>query len=658
MDGCSRRGNVRKLGKGWADLSLGAGLWLALALGLALVPAGCTRRFYRNAADREVGAVLTEKDKYPDWRIEQYHVYPDPRARFADPTNPDRPPKPPDDPAAHDLSPNPQTPGHAGVGRIEGAGYLKLLAEWDAQNRADAEAAAKKKTAAEKAATEPAEKIPVPPTELPKAGPGEPPPIPPQEKPEGEAKEKPPDQTGYAGAGGAASTTSLSSKPKEGEPRPYLIKLEQAVELGLINSREYQDARENLYLTALPVTLERFAFAPQFFLAEQAIRQWAGSQTPGGPKNDWSLATNAGFGKLFSTGALLLVNFANQTVINLTGPGRHTTSESTINLDLVQPLLRGGGRAVTLEPLTQAERNLLYEIRDFARFREEFYVAIAGGGGGAITGASFQPTGVIAPTFFNPSGGLGTSGLIPGQIGTLSVTGNPGLQSGPGSSGRAALTVALAAPVSGYLSTLLQAAQMRVDEYNIEKLEAYLQLAEAIKEGGDISQLQVDQFEQQVLQRRTTLLTDQQQYLQSLDQFKLQLGLPTNLLIELDDTPFRPLNQQFQRYEDLFNEYLAASEEPARFGTPEDVPVVRRELRRLLTTSAMVRGTRFRTRIEAAWAAWERLSADQLRQRLADYREERRRLEDKQTDLQARGQALSAADQRRLEEVAAEIALG
>jgi hypothetical protein len=661
MDGCSRRGNVRKVGKGWTDLSLGAGFWLALALGLALVPAGCTRRFYRNAADREVASVLAEKDQYKDWRIEQYHVYPDPRARFADPTNPDRPPMPPDDPAAHDLSPNPQKPGHAGVGRIEGAGYLKLLADWDAQNRAEAEAAAKKKAEEEKAGAEPAEKIPVPPTELPKPGPGEPPPIPPQEKLDSEAKEKPKDQAGYAGPGGAASTTSLSTKPREGEPRPYLLKLEQAVELGLINSREYQDRREDLYLTALPVTLERFAFAPQLFIAEQAIRQWAGSQTPGGPQNNWTFNTNTGLGKLFSTGALLLVNFANQTVINLTGSGPHTTSQSTINLDLVQPLLRGGGRAVTLEPLTQSERNLLYEIRTFARFRKEFYVALAGGGtggGGSITGAVFQPSGVISPIIVSPGAGVGGTGLLPGVPPTARVTGNPGLQVTPGTAGLIGLQTAFASPASGYLSTLLQAAQLRVDEYNIAKLDSFFKLAQAVQEGGDISQLQTDQFEQALLTGRSTLLTDQQQYLQNLDQFKIQLGLPTNLKIELDDTPFRPLNEQFQRYEDLFAEFTKASTDPLPFGTLELVPMVRRELRRIFTSSALVRGTRFRTQIETDWGAWEKLSADDLRKQLATYREERRKLQDKQADLQNQGQSLSEADQARLHVVSYQIDLG
>src|SRR5213078_2098420 len=84
------------------------------ALGWLAVVGGCSRPFYRNRADKEVTAVLSHKDQYPDWKIEQYHVYPDPRARFADQTCPDRPPMPPDDPASEEMAPNPQKPHHAG----------------------------------------------------------------------------------------------------------------------------------------------------------------------------------------------------------------------------------------------------------------------------------------------------------------------------------------------------------------------------------------------------------------------------------------------------------------------------------------------------------------------------------------------------------------
>jgi Outer membrane efflux protein len=635
MAGRKRAGNLGALGRWWRP-----GFVVFLLLAGAF---GCTRQFFRKAADKEVAEVLTEKDRYPDWRIEQYHVYPDPRARFADPTNPDRPPMPPDDPAAWCLSPHPQKPPHGGVQYEEGSGYLQLIAEWDEENRAEAAAAAEKTAAGSRPNGQPTEKIATLPQEMGKSGPGEKP-----GAPENQPRATRPGVV-------PTYTTSLSAKPDA--RKPYLLKLEQAVELALINSREYQDARENLYLVALPVTLERFAFAAQLFAAEEAIRQWAGKDT--GSPNAWINNSNVGFAKLFSTGALLLFNFANQTVFNLSG-GKVVTSQSAINLDLIQPFLQGGGRAVALEPLTQAERNLLYEIRSFARFRKTFYVAIAGGGGGALTGAVFQPTNVISvPTYSETDGLAGPSVLVPGVVTPPAVTGNPGLQVGPGASGQLGLQVALTAPVSGYLSTLLEAAQTRVDEFNISKLEQFTELARAMMEGGDISELQVDQFEQNLLRGRTSLLTDQLQYLTSLDQFKLQLGLPTDLPIELDDTPFRPLNQQFERYEALFREFTAATQsEPDRFRGEEFVPRVRTELKRIFTSSPLVIGTQFRGQISSAWAAWEKLSADALDKQLAGYRDERRALLARQADLQSSGGNLSAAEQERLANLNFQIDLG
>jgi hypothetical protein len=350
-------------------------------------------------------------------------------------------------------------------------------------------------------------------------------------------------------------------------------------------------------------------------------------------------------------------------VVNLIGTGEHVTSQSTINLDLVQPFLRGGGLAVTLENLTQAERNLIYQVRLFARFRKTFYVAIAGGGGGSITGGTFQPTNVIAASSFSPDGGFGRTTVVPGLVApvtaTLPIFGEQGPFVGPGAAGFISLQTALNAPVSGYLSTLLEAAQMQVDRYNIENLDGFLNLAKGLKEGGDISQLQVDQFEQQLLSGRQKLLNDQQDYLQSLDQFKLQLGIPPSILIDLDDSPFRPINAQFQRYEDLFNAFVAVSEEPRqKFGGPEMVAKVRGELRRLLTTSEVVRGTRFSTNIVPRWNVWQKRSAEELDKQLAALREERRKLLDKQTDLQTSGQPLNPADEQRLEEVDADIDLG
>ena len=96
----------------------------------------------------------------------------------------------------------------------------------------------------------------------------------------------------------------------------HRITLDQAVELGLINAREFQDRREDLYLAALPVTLERFNFATQAFWIEQVARRSIGAQLPGSGEF-WTVGTNASLAKRFPTGALLLFELANQVVIDL-----------------------------------------------------------------------------------------------------------------------------------------------------------------------------------------------------------------------------------------------------------------------------------------------------------------------------------------------------
>ena len=104
---------------------------------LLLVNVGCSRSFFRQAADRDVEGLMTEKNQFPEWDVKSWSVNPDPRSRYADNNNPDRPPMPPDDYAARVLSPNPQHPTYkTGVGRVDGDGYLKMLEEWNSQNRA------------------------------------------------------------------------------------------------------------------------------------------------------------------------------------------------------------------------------------------------------------------------------------------------------------------------------------------------------------------------------------------------------------------------------------------------------------------------------------------------------------------------------------------
>lgn len=535
---------------------------------------GCTRRFFRQRADNEVAAILKEKDVCPQWKLENYHAYPDPRARFADTTDPDHPPMPPDDPAAANLAPRPQKPGKPGIARVEGTGYLDLLRLWDAQNRG----------------------------------------------------------TDPTIAQCAADDQAL---------RPFLLTLEQAAELGLINSREFQTRRENVYLTALPVTLERFAFAAQFFALDTAIREWAGRESAVGSRNRWQSLSSAGFSKLFSTGALLLVRFANDTVVNLTGKDRHTVSTSTINLDFVQPFLRGGGKAVTLEPLTQVERNLVYELRSYARFRKQFYTFVAGG--------------FDLPSLAGAFGRVGGSAISPGAV-AASGANIPSPQLNPGAAGRIDLSLVGLAPAEGFLPNLLRAALLTNEQKNVASLEQYLDLFKFFERAGRIPPLQVSQVLSQLLQSRSTVLQRELDLRNGLDNFKLQLGLPVNVPLQLDQAAIRPILEHFKRYEDVFSQFTASMEQLKKISSPNEGTRMRERLQRLLVEAPIVQKTKFRESFLARWQQWapERIGYQELEPRLRLLKQQRSQLvEQKEKRIEDEGKSFTPAEEgqiRRLDE--------
>jgi outer membrane protein TolC len=148
------------------------------------------------------------------------------------------------------------------------------------------------------------------------------------------------------------------------------ISLQKALEIASRNSREYQTRKESLYLQALTLTLARYAFDPHFFGGADGEYM----ATDMGDERQVSLGTDLGFSWLFRTGTQLTVSLASNFSRFLTGDPREAAS-SMFNITVTQPLLQGAGIAVT-EPLTQAERDVIYEIRDFVRFRRDFFVSI------------------------------------------------------------------------------------------------------------------------------------------------------------------------------------------------------------------------------------------------------------------------------------------
>jgi len=154
----------------------------------------------------------------------------------------------------------------------------------------------------------------------------------------------------------------------------FIINLDQALDLAVQNSREYQTQKEQLYLTALTLTGARYQFSPQFFA--NSTPQIAGS--PEGA-DIGSIRSQIGVSQLLKTGGSLTLALANDLVRYFGGKPDAVARNSAINtlsVDLTQPLLRGFGiNNPAVESLTQAERNVVYAIRSYSLYQQDFAVA-------------------------------------------------------------------------------------------------------------------------------------------------------------------------------------------------------------------------------------------------------------------------------------------
>lgn len=150
---------------------------------------------------------------------------------------------------------------------------------------------------------------------------------------------------------------------------PAVLTLPRAVAIATANNREYQLQRELLYTTALNQRLVRHGYETQLFGGGSLL------YSNDGTDEAVTAEANVGFNRLLASGALISTRVGVQWVDVLLGQGNHGFA-SVFGATVAQPLLRGSDRMVVLEPLTQAKRNTLYQIRFFNRFRKTFVVSV------------------------------------------------------------------------------------------------------------------------------------------------------------------------------------------------------------------------------------------------------------------------------------------
>ena len=163
-------------------------------------------------------------------------------------------------------------------------------------------------------------------------------------------------------------------------PSSNVISLAEAVAMATVHNRAYQTQKEALYLSALSLTDERHKYARQWFgtidssyISEGGEKEIRVGGQSGGP-DDKGLV---GFDRLqlLGDGVLVSTGLAIDWIRFLSGDPR-TSLRSVLSATVSAPILGAGAGKVAREQLTLAERQVLYDIRSFNRYRKTFVVLI------------------------------------------------------------------------------------------------------------------------------------------------------------------------------------------------------------------------------------------------------------------------------------------
>jgi len=171
--------------------------------------------------------------------------------------------------------------------------------------------------------------------------------------PEPAAPEQPP-------AAGAGTSVDV--------PRTRVMGLADCLAAAFETNRDFISQREGLVLAALSLIGARNTFDPQLSaLLAASIGDTDSSAMSQGASASASLSQILRDGGVLTLDGLTAWN-------GLDGDGDFDTS---LSLRLAQPLLRGSGWLTSHESLIQAERSLIYAIRDFELFRGDLSIDVA-----------------------------------------------------------------------------------------------------------------------------------------------------------------------------------------------------------------------------------------------------------------------------------------
>lgn len=244
--------------------------------------------------------------------------------------------------------------------------------------------------------------------------------------------------------------------------QPLTIRLDDAVMIAARHSRDYQAKKESLFRTALALDLEDNAFRTTFSGMMTAA---VNSSAPDGDRSTgFDNKMKLGAKQVFQNGTEVASAIAVDLAGMLSGD-RDSAWGLVADASITIPLLRGSGRLVTMESLTQAQRNLVYEVRAFEQYKREFMVNVAG----------------------------------------------------------------------SYLGVLLSKRTMLNEEENYKRVIVSTRRSKRLADASRMSLSDFDQSRQSELSARNNWISSRQSYENSLESFKMLIGLPPDARLALSD---------------------------------------------------------------------------------------------------------------------------
>jgi len=164
-----------------------------------------------------------------------------------------------------------------------------------------------------------------------------------------------------------------------GGGHPVMLTLDECLTIAFGNSRQLQDEKENVYSLALNLANVRRGWDGPLFTAGLSGDVGVTKVDKGAQDNTASAVLGPSIVQKFVDGGVLTLAAAvDWSTDFISGGGGDNLVNSLLEANFTQPLLRGAWRGLAYEDQYRLERDFLFAVFDYTRFRQTFAAEVYG----------------------------------------------------------------------------------------------------------------------------------------------------------------------------------------------------------------------------------------------------------------------------------------